>query len=554
MNRIDKSDIQLTVLIPFMNEGEEVAATVADVRRTAGKSVDIVVLNDCSTDGYAYEEKLRPYDVRYVCNPKNLGSAPSRDVCVDLCETPYFLFLDAHMRFFCNDWVGQITERLVKDDRRLLCGQTLPLTKDEKGVRITEKYASTFGAYMPLNRNDLQPDIKWNGIETAPSSDEQEIPMILGAAYAGSTRYWKYLRGMEGMQRYGTEEQSVSLKAWLEGGRCVLLKKVVLGHIYRKKSPFKRYSEVELFNKLWLVSLLFPPTLKAKSFAIAQTKDSDTFNRALEIFRSKQTEYTELKNYYSKTFTQSFERIVQINKPLVKANIKQKNFTDTLNKLPEVATFLKANTADNYGLFNGRMGQILWLEHYSRYAKDEQYDNLATSLWDSINHAVTENLLPWYFSTGLTGIGWALYYLYDKGFVDELPEEIFSSIDEVISTLDFDNISDQSLNTGLAGLLAYCGARYRFSDSKLYDKNFLECLAGVAERVIKESHDFYELSFAYYLKELIVNGKPAYDIPMSISDIMEYQYSFAENKEYWNNTILGAVLSTTLKAMNYINA
>jgi hypothetical protein len=35
---------------------------------------------------------------------------------------------------------------------------------------------------------------------------------------------------------------------------------------------------------------------------------------------------------------------------------------------------------------------------------------------------------------------------------------------------------------------------------------------------------------------------------------MEIQSSYAENKEYWDNTILGAVLSATLKAMIYTNA
>ncbi len=54
MNR--HSDILLTVLIPFMNENEEVIATVADVRQPAGKHVDIPVLNDCSTDGYNYTQ------------------------------------------------------------------------------------------------------------------------------------------------------------------------------------------------------------------------------------------------------------------------------------------------------------------------------------------------------------------------------------------------------------------------------------------------------------------------------------------------------------------
>ena len=47
----NRNDKRLTVLIPFINEGEEVAATVRDVRRTAGDSVNILVVNDCSTIG-----------------------------------------------------------------------------------------------------------------------------------------------------------------------------------------------------------------------------------------------------------------------------------------------------------------------------------------------------------------------------------------------------------------------------------------------------------------------------------------------------------------------
>lgn len=175
-------------------------------------------------------------------------------------------------------------------------------------------------------------------------------------------------------------------------------------------------------------------------------------------------------------------------------------------------------------------------------------------IWDSVNRAISDHLLPWYFSTGLTGIGWALHYLYVKGFIDELPENILCNIDDVVTTLNVENISDLSLHTGIAGLLAYCGVRCRFSKTTPFDNNTTERFIHSAERVILNSQDFYELSFAYYAKDNLLNGKPKYDVPMSLSDIMEYQSSYAENKEYWDNTILGAVLSTTLKAMNYINA
>ena len=67
----------MTVLIPFLNEGDEVRNTVSEVRRTAGDSVDIVVVDDFSTDGRDYEKELSPYKVLYIRNGENTGSAPS---------------------------------------------------------------------------------------------------------------------------------------------------------------------------------------------------------------------------------------------------------------------------------------------------------------------------------------------------------------------------------------------------------------------------------------------------------------------------------------------
>ena len=43
-------------VVELLNEGEEVITTVKEVRRTAGYNVDIIVVNDHSTDGFHYEE------------------------------------------------------------------------------------------------------------------------------------------------------------------------------------------------------------------------------------------------------------------------------------------------------------------------------------------------------------------------------------------------------------------------------------------------------------------------------------------------------------------
>lgn len=536
---------KLTVLIPFMNEREEVAATVKDVRRTAGGGVDIVVLNDCSTDGYDYEAELKPYNVTYLSNKENKGSAPSRDICVNNCQTPYFLFLDAHMRFFCEDWAEKIVSLLEENDRQLLCLQTVSLEKDKAGVHINPKHVPVFGAFMPLNVEECQPDIKWNRKEFDPKSDTQEIPMVLGAAYAGSKRYWQYLRGMEGLMRYGTEEQCISLKVWLEGGRCLLLKDLKVGHIYRKKSPFKRYADVEIFNKLWVASLLFPEFLKCRAFAVAQKKTKDTFFSALEILKSKEAELKGQRAYFSKIFTRPFEVVILMNRKVLLANI-QDDFKERKELLPQIAQFIDGNVSDYYGLFNGKMGQILWLEHYSRYSKDQRWDDLATMLWESIQKAIDDRVLPWYFATGLTGIGWALHYLYNHSFIDVLPNETLREIDKAIMEIDLDSLKDTSIDFGLAGILAYCSVRWLSTTDNPFTEAFCDKLSRATDLIINNSDDVRELSFAYIWIDIRNNNSNDATMQMSVSSVLEPLTNFAHNPAYWDNTLAGAVLSSTL--------
>ena len=90
---------KLSVCITFLNEGYEVGKTVREIRRTVGKSVDIVIVNDASDDGYDYETDLRGMGVYYVVNKRRIGAAAGKEKAVQISSTPYILLLDAHMRF-----------------------------------------------------------------------------------------------------------------------------------------------------------------------------------------------------------------------------------------------------------------------------------------------------------------------------------------------------------------------------------------------------------------------------------------------------------------------
>lgn len=104
---------KFSVLIPFRNEKEEVGRTVKSVRETAGDKVDIIVVNDSSYDGYDYEKDLEPYNVNYCITSERLGSSAGKELCVELCSTPYFIILDAHCRMHTPNWL-ELAEELME--------------------------------------------------------------------------------------------------------------------------------------------------------------------------------------------------------------------------------------------------------------------------------------------------------------------------------------------------------------------------------------------------------------------------------------------------------
>lgn len=93
---------RLTVVIPFLNEGEEIENTVKSIRETAGNNVDIIFINDCSSDGYDYWSVSIKYNTQYCVNEQRMGVAESRNIGVSIIETPYFILLDGHLRVY-ND-------------------------------------------------------------------------------------------------------------------------------------------------------------------------------------------------------------------------------------------------------------------------------------------------------------------------------------------------------------------------------------------------------------------------------------------------------------------
>ena len=307
---------QLTVIISFLNEGYEVERTVSSVLEFAENKVDILVINDGSNSLYDYEEMLRPYsNVKYVKNEVRRGVTVCRHWGVQQIETPYFILLDAHMRFYEKGWVDKIVSYLQEDDRRILCCQTRALIKDESDEIIVHPTRKTsYGAYIHLQDENKLLSPKWI-YQDRMFSDEaiEDVPCILGATYAASKRYWNYIKGLEGLKLYGHEEPYLSMKVWMEGGRCQLIKDIEVGHIYRTKFPYRVGNEEMMYNRMWIAAVLLPEEYRNRVYEMSQKQDENIFQSVLERLKEKKDIIDELKDYYRQISMNNFALIEQLN-------------------------------------------------------------------------------------------------------------------------------------------------------------------------------------------------------------------------------------------------
>jgi glycosyltransferase involved in cell wall biosynthesis len=311
---------KLTIIIPFLNEGEEVEHTVESIKSTATTTPCIMLINDASTDAFDYEAAAQKHGCRYLHNVERLGVAASRNKGVKKCETPYFLLLDGHMRFYENGWDMRLVKLLEENPRSVLCGQTRRLEKDADGnvIQAGGKRIS-YGAYLSVAAIDGLKVI-WNAVDITPYSTLSEVPCILGAAYACSKDYWEYLNGLNGLLYYGMDEQLISIKVWREGGRCLLVKNWEIGHIYRSQFPYEVPNKELIYNRLFILELLFPYSIKKDFFSHFKRVYGKEFEQALELMRSNYTTIKEQRDYLNSIFENWIDYFLVLNEKVADIN------------------------------------------------------------------------------------------------------------------------------------------------------------------------------------------------------------------------------------------
>ena len=303
---------KLSVLISFKNEGEEVARTCKSARDTAGDNIDIIVLNDAS-DPFDYKTSLEPYDVKYYESTERLGSSLGKEFCVEHCETPYFLILDAHCRL-SEGWLDKALEILEKGEDCIYCCRTRFFSDDEAQNLVgTDGYGAYYSYTTPRFLG-----VSWNIKKL--SDIEFEVPSILGANYLCSKRWWSYIKGFKGLRLYGAEEPYVSRKSWLLGGKVKCVPQIITYHKQRieKKFPYTVHNYELVHNELVIGYTIFADRWDAIKDAYLNTTNETSYSNALEVFNSHIEELNILRNYYAEHTKMPISELDNFNKEFCK--------------------------------------------------------------------------------------------------------------------------------------------------------------------------------------------------------------------------------------------
>lgn len=161
--------------------------------------------------------------------------------------------------------------------------------------------------------------------------------------------------------------------------------------------------------------------------------------------------------------------------------MNQKDFEEMENiLLTRIANYLMMNASfqDNLGIYQGKMGCVLFFAHYSRYTNQLRYAEFASELLDEIYTDLDERV-PVDFAHGLCGIAWGIEHLVQLSFTQADTGEILEDLNTKIMERDPLRIHDLSFEKGLEGIAYYITVHTHspYAKTKTIAPNYLSCLS-----------------------------------------------------------------------------
>lgn len=292
------SDIPMSIIIPVLNDNEELNLTIKSIRETSPSNVEIIVIDDKSDIPATVEDPT----VMLIRLEERKGVGATRWIGAHYATTDYLLFVDSHMRFDKN-WYNNAIQRLTTNPWNVVwCATCIGL--EEGNMDITRPKGSYNGAELLL----------YGGIENQvfegkwipeKEGDEYEISCMMGACYFFHKKWFFHIKGTSSLLMWGSDEPLLSLKTWLAGGSIKIMKSVRIGHKFRSSSPYVTGIPYLIYNKMRSMYMLLPQPLYRK----LQDKIPYDSNKqeAINMLANDIIEIESEREYYKSIFTKDID-------------------------------------------------------------------------------------------------------------------------------------------------------------------------------------------------------------------------------------------------------
>ena len=219
--------MKLSVVIISRNEGAELRRTLESLRATLPPRSEIVIVDDCSTDGSTR-------GLRRVIKANGIGVARARNLGVSKTTGDLLFFADAHIRLE-KRWWQPLAE--VLEDRQVAAVAPavthLPATR-RRGFGLTFTGPDLDARWLP--RQGVTPF---------------SAPILPGCSLMMRRATFDAVGGWDsGLLHRGGVDNEMSVRLWLLGYELMVAPQVVVPHLFRSASPYPVGWPQYLHNRL----------------------------------------------------------------------------------------------------------------------------------------------------------------------------------------------------------------------------------------------------------------------------------------------------------------
>ncbi|XP_057380465.1 putative polypeptide N-acetylgalactosaminyltransferase 9 isoform X3 [Daphnia carinata] len=243
------------VIVCFHNEAWSVLLrTVHSImdRSPAHLLKEIILVDDFSDMDHVkapLENYMAQYPkVKIVRLPKREGLIRARLLGLEHATAPVVTYLDSHCE--CTEgWLEPLLDRIARNSTTVVCPVIDVIDEDSLAIHFDKKSVQVGGFDWGLQFN-------WHAIpehekkRRQHTADPAYSPTMAGGLFSIDREFFKKLGTYDdGFDIWGGENLELSFKTWMCGGTLEIIPCSHVGHIFRKRSPYKWRTGVNVLKR-----------------------------------------------------------------------------------------------------------------------------------------------------------------------------------------------------------------------------------------------------------------------------------------------------------------